>query len=245
MEKITDVREGVIKLLTIREHDIPEFSIEPRKEGEFVDTFIWDGKKIPVFNMLYDPRIYQMQNWGKRGDNSALNVYSYYSSDVTLEECIYRELVIAEALLHSKIKKITAYINKSAANMIVLMEDESCANIDLGNTMAPGTINQCQHKLITKHGMANDRAVGTTVTCNQVNFFRSDSTDTVYYNDDLYYLYGMSEPDVAKAIAIHAILTGLEKAGDWTERDERCRAGVKAVFESDKRGGSVMLSEVL
>ena len=81
MEKITDVREGVIKLLTIREHDIPEFSIEPRKEGEFVDTFVWDGKKIPVFNMLYDPRIYQMQNWGKRGDNSALNVYSYYASD--------------------------------------------------------------------------------------------------------------------------------------------------------------------
>ena len=55
----------------------------------------------------------------------------------------------------------------------------------------------------------------------------------------------MSESDVAKVVAIHAILTGLEQASDWTERDERCRAAVKAVFESDKRGGSVALSEVL
>ena len=82
MEKITDVREGVVKLLTIREREIPEFSVIPRAEGEFVDTFVWDGKKIPVFNMLYDPRIYQMKSWGAKGDNSALNVYSYYASQL-------------------------------------------------------------------------------------------------------------------------------------------------------------------
>jgi hypothetical protein len=147
MEKVTSIREGVEKLLKLRGREVPEFTFENRQEGGFTPTLLWDGNVIPLFTTRYDPRIRHIAGYGnKTEENSALNVYSFVGSDVSLDRLIYRELCIAEFILHSKVKKITAFVNQNAANIIAVMEDNTTANIDLGNTMAPGSHNQCQHR---------------------------------------------------------------------------------------------------
>lgn len=240
MEKVTSIHAGVEKLLKIRGREVPEFTLEPRKADAYVDTLVWNGKRIPLLDSRYDPRIRHIANYGAHPeDNSALNVYAFVGSDVPLDLLMYRELDIAEFILHSKVRKITAFVNESAANIIAIMENGTSANLDLGNTMAPGTHYQCQHRLITTHGMANDLSVTDMTIQHQVYVFGAEGT--AVYDDDEYYLYGLSEDEVAKVLTIHGILTGHQKWEDWEERDRRYRAMIDAVYESDKLGKSVYL----
>ena len=240
MEKVTGIREGVEKLLTIRGREIPEFTLEPRKADEFCDTLVWEGKRIPLFSSRYEPRIRAIAGYGsKPEDNSALNVYSFVGRDIPLERLIYRELDIAEFILHSKVKKITAFVNQNAANIIAIMENGTSANLDLGNTMAAGAHYQCQHRLITNHGMANDLSATDMIIQHQLYIFGAEGTQV--YDDDEYYLYGLDEEEVAKVLTIHGILTGHQKCEDWAENDARYRKMIAAVYESDKLGKSVYL----
>ena len=246
IDKVHSIEEGVAKLLKTRLFEIPEYTLLRRTAEEYTDTLVWDGKKIPLYETRYDCRLNNMADYGKEADkNSALNVYSYTGIDVTLDQLIYRELEIAEYLLHSRIEKITAFVNGNAANLIALMENGTCANIDVGTTMAPGSENQCQHRLITTHGMTNDRAVGTMTVANQVSVFGCDSKAPVVFDDDEYYLYGLDDDEVSKALTIYFILTGAEDYSDWNERDARYRAAIKAVYASNEQLRPVFIKEVL
>ncbi len=241
MEKITDIRQGVEKLLKIRGRNIPEFSLEDRQEGGFTPTLLWEGKRIPLFTTRYDPRIRHIAAYGnKTEENSALNVYSFTGSDVSLDQLIYRELCIAEFILHSKIQKITAFVNENAANIIAVMEDGTTANLDLGNTMAPGSHIQCQHRLITKHGMANDLSVTDMTVQHQVYIFSEEGR--LVYDDDEYYLYGLSEEEVETVLTIHGIFTNHISCETWPEDHIRYVNMVEAVYESGKTGKPVLLA---
>lgn len=234
------IREGVEKLLRIRGREIPEFSIEFRKEGEFCHTLVWEGKRIPLFTTRYDPRIRHIAGYGsKTEENSALNVYAFTGSDVSLDRLIYRELGIAEFILHSRIQKIAAFVNKNAANIIAVMADGTTANLDLGNTMAPGSHIQCQHRLITKHGMANDLSVTDMIVQHQVYIYGEDGTSV--YDDDEYYLYGLSEEEVETVLTIHGIFTGHISCESWQEDHVRYQKMIQAVYESGKTGKPVFL----
>ena len=238
MEKVTDIRQGVEKLLTVRGRDIPDFSLENRQEGGYTPTLLWEGKRIPLFTTRYDPRIRHIAGYGnKTEENSALNVYAFTGSDVSLRQLIYRELSIAEFILHSKITKITAFVNQNAANIIAVMADGTTANLDLGNTMAPGSHIQCQHRLITKHGMANDLSVTDMTVQHQVYIFSEEGTKV--YDDDEYYLYGLSEEEVETVLTIHGIFTGHICCDSWPEDHIRYMNMVEAVLESGKTGKSV------
>ena len=61
----------------------------------------------------------------------------------------------------------------------LVMEDGTTANLDLGNTMAPGSHIQCQHRLITKHGMANDLSV-TDMTVQQISDYLNFPSQTFF-----------------------------------------------------------------
>jgi len=240
MEKVTDIRQGVEKLLKIRGREIPEFTFENRQEGGFTPTLLWEGKKIPLFTTRYDPRIRHIAAYGNKvEENSALNVYAFTGSDVSLDRLIYREICIAEFILHSKIVKITAFVNENAANIIAVMEDGTTANIDLGNTMAPGSHIQCQHRLITKHGMANDLSVTDMTVQHQVYIFSEDGK--AVYDDDEYYLYGLSEEEVETVLTIHGIFTGHISCETWQEDHLRYVKMVEAVYESGRTGKPVVL----
>lgn len=241
MEKVTDIRQGVEKLLTIRGREIPEFSLELRKEDGFVPVLRWEGKEIPLFTTRYDPRIRHIAGYGNTPEeNSALNVYAFTGSDVSLDRLIYRELCIAEYILHSKVKKIMAFVNQNAANIIAVMENDTTANIDLGNTMAPGSHMQCQHRLITKHGMANDLSAADMTVQHQVYIFGEKGT--YVYDDDEYYLYGLNEEEVETVLTIHGIFTGHIDCQSWAEDHNRYLAMVKAVHDSAAAGKAIVLN---
>lgn len=240
MEKVTDIRQGVEKLLKIRGREIPDFSLENRQESGFTPTLLWNGKRIPLFTNRYDPRIRHIAAYGnKTEENSALNVYAFTGSDVSLDRLIYRELNIAEFILHSKIKKITAFVNENAANIIAVMEDGTTANLDLGNTMAPGSHIQCQHRLITKHGMANDLSVTDMTVQHQVYIFSEEGT--AVYDDDEYYLYGLGEEEVETVLTVHGIFTNHISCETWPEDHIRYLSMIDAVYASGKTGKSVLL----
>lgn len=241
MEKITDIRQGVEKLLTLRGREIPEFSLEHHTEDGFVPVLLWEGKRIPLFTTRYDPRIRHIATYGNTPEeNSALNVYAFAGSDVSLDQLIYRELNIAEFILHSKVKKIMAFVNQKAANIIAVMENDTTANIDLGNTMAPGSPMQCQHRLITKHGMANDLSVTDMTVQHQVYIFGENGTSV--YDDDEYYLYGLNEKEVETVLTIHGIFTGHTDCQSWAEDHKRYLAMVKAVYESANAGKAIAVN---
>lgn len=240
MEKVTSIHAGVEKLLTIRGREVPSFTLEPRQTDGFTDILVWDGNRIPLLATRYEPRIRAVANYGsKPEDNSALNVYSFVGSDISLERLIYREFDIAEFILHSKIRKITAFVNQNAANIIAVMENGTSANIDLGNTMAPGAHYQCQHRLITNHGMANDLGVTDMTIQHQLYVFGAEGNSV--YDDDEFYLYGLDEEEVSKVLTIHAIFTGHVKWEDWAQNDARYCRMIQAVYESDRLGKSVYL----
>ena len=241
MEKVTDIRQGVIKLLTVRSREIPDFSLENCQEGGFTPVLLWEGKRIPLFTTRYDPRIRHIAGYGNdTAENSALNVYAFAGSDVSLDQLIYRELSIAEFVLHSKIKKIMAFVNQNAASIIAVMENETTANIDLGNTMAPGSHIQSQHRLITKHGMANDLSVTDMTVQHQVYIFGQEATTV--YDDDEYYLYGLNEQEVETVLTIHGIFTGHIDCTTWPEDHDRYLSMVKAVYASAETGKAIKLN---
>jgi hypothetical protein len=241
MEKVTDIRQGVEKLLTVRGREIPEFSFIDRQEDGFTPVLLWEGKQIPLFTTRYDPRIRSIANYGSDAENnSALNVYAFTGSDVSLDRLIYREFCIAEFILHSKVKKIMAFVNQNAANIIAVMENDTTANIDLGNTMAPGAHYQSQHRLITKHGMANDLSAADMTVQHQVYIFGENGTSV--YDDDEYYLYGLNEEEVETVLTIHGIFTGHIDCTTWAEDHQRYVAMIKAVYDSAEAGKAITLN---
>lgn len=242
MEQIATIEAGVERLLTFRKRPVPEFSVISGDGSSFLDTLIWNGNSIPLFESHFDPQIRAVAEYGKTAtENCALNTYSFSGKDVSLAELMFREVDIAEFILHSKIKKVMAFVNGSAANIICVMENGTCANIDLGCTMFPGTENQSQHRLITKHGMANDRVVADMVPQHQVYVFGSEKRDADFYDDVDMYLYGLNEEDSRKTLAIHAILTEQEVWTEWQNNQDRCMRVVKAIFESSETCAPVYL----
>lgn len=245
--KVTTVEEGVKKLLGIRRLPVPEFQLIPRKPGEYLDTLILNGKSVPLFHNHYEPRVNHLKDYGaiNPAENSSLNAYSFMGKDVSIDELIYREMDIAEFILRSTIESVTAYENGDAVNFIAVMASGACANLNVGCTMPAGSANQCQHRLYTKHGMANDRSVGTMVTTHQLNIFSDFSEAPEIFDDDDHYLYGLNEDDTAKATAIYSIISGLQKVDDWEAADKRCKAAVAAVHKSAELGRTVTIKEVL
>lgn len=235
MEQIATIEDGVERLLTFRKRPVPDFFLESRDGTNYLDTLIWNGNRIPLFESHFDPQIRAVAQYGQNvAENCALNTYSFCGKDVSLAELIFREVDISEFILHSKIRKVMGFVNGNAANIICVMENGTCANIDMGCTMAPGTGNQSQHRLITKHGMANDRVVADMVPQHQVYVFGSQKCDADYYDDVDMYLYGLNEEDSRKALAIHAIITGQEVWTEWRSNQDRCMRVVEAVFESSR-----------
>ena len=243
MKKVTNVREGVEKLLTTYHRDIPDFKIEEKRDGEEFDTLILNGERIPILDFRLDQRLRPMAGYGAIGGNSALNAYSFVGCDVSLQSHIYQELAISEFLLNSKIKSITAFVNGNAANVIASMENGSNANLELGTTLAQGSQCQCQHRLYTSHGMTNDRSVGTMTVNNQMAVFTEDSVSPTVYDDDEYYLYGLDENEVRKAMTVHDVIVGLEAYADWKDSCKRFREATNAVFTSASETRTVYIGE--
>ncbi len=235
MEKIKSVEEGVRKLLLTRHLPVPDFRYERARGDALCDILTLGGERIPLLSMRTDLQIAALIDYGKIGGNSAFNAHAFAPSTVTMEQLMYRELDIAEAVLHSETVRVMAYMNGGAANVIAVMASGACANLELGNTLAEGMHDQCMHRIITSHGMANDRPLDCFTALPQMILFDSDGAQRGF-DDDEYYLWGLSEDEARTVIAIHAIIVGLLDASDFSRIDARHRATIAAAMESARRG---------
>lgn len=243
MEKVTSITEGVNKLLRMYGREIPDYMYKHKAEGEYIDTLVYAGREIPVFDDYYNTHMLYLAQYGAEEEkNSALNVYSFVGRDVSLKELMFREMYIAEYVLHTEIASVTAFLQPNAANMILVMQNGTAANLDLGNTMAPGSINQCQHRLITSKGAACDRGAGDYIATSLVNVFTSEKQAPIGYDDDQLLLYGLTDVDVQKACTVHAILTKQLDCSDWEERKARYLKGIEAAYVSNAEGRTVSLA---
>ncbi len=238
MEKIKTVEEGVRKLLEIRHLPIPDFRFEKAKGDEYCDRLILRGEQIPLLSMRVDMQVKSLVKYGAIGGNSAFNVHAFAPSDTSMEKLMYRELDIAEAILHSETVRVMAYVNGGAANLIAVMADGTTANFELSTTLAEGMHPQTLHRLITNHGMASDRALDTFTSVQQMTVF-GEGGSQIGYDDDEYYLWGLDEDEVRSVIAIYAIITGSLDASEFARIDARHRATVAAAMESARRGERV------
>ena len=241
-ENVLSVTDGVRKLFSVIDLPVPDFSIREKGEGEYADTLLYDGKEIPLFESRYDPYLSPIAAYGKEPEkNSALNVYSFADTSTPLDELMYRELEIAEYVLHAKITSVMAYVTPNAADMIIRMENGSAANINIGNTMAQGSMNQSQHRLITKKGMACDLASGDYTRPSPINVYGSDDLLPRQFDDDECFLYGMSNRDINKTATVYAILTGRLDASSWPAIHRRLIKAITAVHKSAASGLPVVL----
>ncbi len=245
-EKLSSVEEGVRRLLTIRDRAIPDFRVDPRSEGELVDTLVLEGERLPLLDWRYEPRTNSMRGYGRVAEqNCCVNVSSFFGSDTPLDVLIYRELDLAEYLLHSKIVKVTAFIRGGACNLIAKCESGAQANLELGTTMAPGTIPQFQHRLITTHGMANDKGVNDLVEQSGVYVFTNEDTRPVVYDDGEYYLYGLTVEQSVRCTFIQGVVLGRVDKAELVEQDKHLREVLAAVHKSAECGQSVLVGDAV
>ena len=241
-EKLSSVEDGVRRLLTIRDREIPDFEVSPKLVGEYVDALVLDGVRLPLLDWRYEPRMNRLSAYGSRAsENCCVNVSSFFGKDTSLDELIYRELDIAEYLLHSKIVKVTAFMRGAACNLIAKCESGAQANLELGVTMAPGTIPQFQHRLITTHGMANDKGVNDLIEQNGVYVFGDNDTRPVTYDDGEYYLYGLTVEESVRCTFIQGIMVGKVSKDELLLQDKHLGELLAAVYESAERGQSVVI----
>ena len=245
-DKVASVEDGVKRLLTVRDREIPEFSVIPMGEGDMCDILVLEGRRIPLLAWRYEPRMNGIHNYGLKApaENCSLNTVSFVDKSVSLDALIYRELDISEYTLISKVEKITAFINGAACNLIAKTESGALAGLELGATMAPGAIPQFNHRLITKHGMASDRTVNNVVEQSGVYLFTDSDPRPITFDDGEYYLYGLSVEDSYKAAFIFSIILGSVKADDLIAQDARLREMVAAAHKSAESGTSVYVGEV-
>ncbi|MBR2930155.1 MAG: hypothetical protein IKC32_02890 [Clostridia bacterium] len=238
MTKVTSVEEGVRRLLTVRDRAIPDFRIEPKGEGEYTDHLVLEGERIPLLDARYDPRMNGIRNYGRRapGENCIINTVSHVGRDVSLDDLIYKELDLAEYALVDRIVSVSAFINGGACNLLAKCERGAVAGLELGATLAEGTIPQINHRLITKHGCATDRTVNNVVEQSGVYLFTSDDPRPKEFNDGEYYLYGLSIEESHRAAFIHAIMLGKVDKNELIEQDKHLSALVAAVHRSNESG---------
>lgn len=233
MEMVTSIEEGLKKLLLMREMDIPKYSYG-KMQSSIVDQLCYQGKEIPVFYWRHEPKIMGLRIYGQKNvqENCTLNAYSFAGKDETIEELLFREMDLAEYILGAKVVKVTAVRNGDACNIIGVTELGTCVNLEIGTTMAPGSTNQCQHRLITKRGMANDRVVDTQVVQESVYVYDNRSTTPTTYSDLDLYLYGLRTTDILKVSFAFSILTERQNVEELILQAKHLNQVVKAVQES-------------
>ena len=245
--QIKTVEEGVKKLLTIREVPIPGFSFFRKTKDDLTDLLVLEGdsRKIPLPYWHYDVRIRSIWNFcrTKLDTVCCLNAYSFFGKDMTFEQALYRELDIAEFVLCAKIKKVTAFKNGDACNLIAVTERGTVVNLDFGTTMANGAVNQCQHRVILQNSMVNDRVVDNQVVAHGTYVFSDHSDKPDVYDDLEVYLYGLGPEDCKIALYVNALIKKDEQIEMIFKNHVHLLKVMDAVIRSDKTDETVEVEE--
>ena len=247
MEKIVTVEQGLNKLLGKLEIAVPRYKIVRSGKDDFCDTLEWGGKRIPIFWWRYHEKYAAMKRFltdENPGTVCGINVYSFTTTEEPLSRLLYREVDIAEWLLGSKTKKVTAFRTGDAMNAIAVMQNGTVANLELGATMPQGALPQCQHRVITTSGMTCDRTVDTVTVQSAVHVFARNPKPDVY-TDLEFWLYGLAPDDVNAVMCLLALMRGEADGDVFAAADMRVKAVVRAAFASADGGCTCEVEEKL
>lgn len=245
MEKITSIEEGVKRLYEVGEYgEVPSFEYYPAKEGEYVDTFKFNGKIYPLFWWRSEPQIASVVNSAKNrmGSACSMKISGAVSKDCSLDKFLYRQIDIAEWALNSKIKHLTSFVYENAANCILRMENETVAILELGSSLPPKAQEQTRHTVWGTQGMKSTRVVSNKIRPQAVYYYDNEGMQT--FNDNMYYLYGLTEDEVPKVIALTKVLLGKFNPEEWLEKDKILKSYVKDVHNSSDKGCRIDVKEV-
>ena len=241
--QIKTLEEGINKLLTIREVPIPRYTFTRKTPADLTDLLTLEGEdeKIPLPYWHYDTRICSIRDFcrAKLDTVCCLNAYSFFGKDMIFAQALYRELDIAEFVLCAKIKKVTAFKNGDACNLIAVTDRGTLANIDLGATMAKGAVNQCQHRVILQNSMVNDRVVDNQVVAHGTYVFTDKSTKPEVFDDLEVYLFGLDAEDCKMAMYIKALIEKSEDVNEIRANHAHLMKVMEAVLKSDQTAATV------
>lgn len=243
MENNKSVKDGVLSLLKKNKIDCKvTWEYVKKSRSDLTDFVIIDGKKYPLFYWRCDPQIEAIARNAKNniGGSVSTKISGMIARDYGIEAFLYKELDIAEWILDSEIKKITAYVNKNAINATLLMKNGKVALLELGATLPDGAEEQTRHTAWGKQGLESTRVVSTKVRPQAVYMF-TDRQEPYVFNDATKELYGLTLADATAAVAVFKIITDKIDLSSNEERDKKLRYYTEKVYESDKTQKSIEL----
>ncbi len=235
------VKDGVISLLNKNKTDaVAAWDYLKKGANDMTDGVMIDGKTYPLFFWRSDPQIEAVARNAKNniGGSVSAKISGMVERSYGIDAFLYKELDAAEWILDSEIKKITAYANKNAVTVTLLMKNGKVALLELGATLPDGAEEQTRYTAWGEQGLESTRVVSTKVRPQSVYLF-SDRAEPYTFNDTTKELYGLTLADSTAAVAVYKALIGKTDLEFNLERDKKLRFYIEKIYESDKTCESV------
>lgn len=195
MQKITTVEEGVKAFFAYHKEEVPSYTVT---NGRKYKTLSYGDKSVPLFIYNEHPKIRGIM--AKReilGSPCALTVSSV--DNTTLDELLFRELIVAEDCFNSEIVKVTAFVKNNSATVLCKTENDGTVHLTLN--AADFGEKHFKHEYFTTEGMICNRAVDTVIEQHAMNIYTKDGYE--YITDNHHVLYGLTPDEVNEVICIY------------------------------------------
>lgn len=243
MEYCKSIDDGVKSLLSKNKiTDVPSWEFIKKESSDMTDYLKVNQESYPLFYWRFDPQIEAIARNAKKniGGSVSMKISGLVPVNYGIEAFLYKALDISEWVLDSNIKKITAFINKNAINLTLLMENEKVALLELGSCLPNGCEEQVRITAWGREGLESTRVVSTKIRPQSVYLFTEDA-EVEEYNDANLELYGLSLEDATKSVAIFKVLNDTTRLDFFKSRDEKLRFYMEKVYESSNTSSSIEL----
>ena len=183
MQEITTIEQGVQAAFDEKRQKIEhEWEFLPATNGELTDTVIVDGEHIPLFWWRYDNQVFPLEELERNMDSVSCKLNTISTKSIGLDSLMIRHFDIAEWFLKSRVKKLNCYQKGNSVAVLLTMENEKVAVLELGANLPQGAEEQTRHTVWGKMGMESTRVVSTKVRPQSVYLY-TDRVEPYTFND--------------------------------------------------------------
>lgn len=245
MRKVLSVEDGVKRLLEHFQDKVDEcWEFIPKTENDYTPKLKIGTEVYPIFYWREDPQVQAVMRNGvfNIGGSCSAKISGQIEKTYGIGSFLYKEIDCAEWILDSKINKLTAFHNKNAVNVILKMDNQKVAVLELGATLPVDAEEQTRHTVWGKEGMESTRVVSASVRPQSVYVFM-DKKEPCSYNDAIKELYGLSLRDANVVVAVYKMLTGKIDLKWLKKRENQLIAYINAIYESSYCEKSITFGE--
>ena len=246
MRKTVSVEEGVNRLIETFQEKVDEnWEILPKTENDYTPKLKIGTKIYPIFYWREDPQVQAVVRNGKYniGNSCSAKISGQAGKAYGIESFLYKELDCAEWILDSELKKLTAYYNKNAVNVVLRMKNDKVATLELGATLPFNAEEQVRHTVWGSLGMESSRVISTQERPQSVYLY-TDRKEAYTFNDTYNVLYGLTLNDSNLAVAVYKMITGKIDLNWLKLRNNQLIDYLNAVKESSYKEKSFVFKEV-